>query len=350
MMRKNKYTGPCAVENCKENEKSPEYVTFRSITDKAFDKLTKHPDYLSINYLKKKSTTLFYTLYVEHKYKEVNKNELSGEYSLDDIKINITENGILLSEEDFSLLVQKIENLEAKVEKNKEIENIFNMNNIFLTVQNNLEKNKIELLTNILFQQQHKSNEDIELDPINFCKLIEDKEPKLKGFFNELTKIIPEERTYLNKESAKKSIVGFCYLLAGIRNKFVNNFKLDLGLYLEENGTNAAALDTLSNANLSACYKTIQNYKKNIAENHQKKVETYFTNYLPYMHCFNIDDFHSIHEWRRPDSTTPSSAVHMATCIAKRIDNVWAVPANFNNVPIFNPNNIDYSLNKLKTY
>ncbi|CAJ0837094.1 4655_t:CDS:2 [Entrophospora sp. SA101] len=68
MMRKNKYTGPCAVENCKENEKSPEYVTFRSITDKAFDKLMKHPDYL------------------KHKYKEVNKNELSGEYSLDDIK------------------------------------------------------------------------------------------------------------------------------------------------------------------------------------------------------------------------------------------------------------------------
>ncbi|CAJ0917106.1 2667_t:CDS:2 [Entrophospora sp. SA101] len=116
MMRKNKYTGPCAVENCKENEKSPEYVTFRSITDKAFDKLMKHPDYLSINYLKKNQQLCFthYMKYVEHKYKEVNKNELSGEYSLNDIKINITENGILLSEEDFSLLVQKIENLEAK--------------------------------------------------------------------------------------------------------------------------------------------------------------------------------------------------------------------------------------------
>ncbi|CAJ0842662.1 5183_t:CDS:2 [Entrophospora sp. SA101] len=103
MMRKNKYTGPCAVENCKENEKSPEYVTFRSITDKAFDKLMKHPDYLSINYLKKNQQLCFthYMKYVEHKYKEVNKNELS-------------ENGILLSEEDFSLLVQKIENLEAK--------------------------------------------------------------------------------------------------------------------------------------------------------------------------------------------------------------------------------------------
>nr|CAG8590030.1 71_t:CDS:2 [Entrophospora candida] len=52
MMCKNKNTGPYAVENCKENEK-------------------------------------------EHKYKEVNKSELSGEYSLDDIKINITENGTM---------------------------------------------------------------------------------------------------------------------------------------------------------------------------------------------------------------------------------------------------------------
>ena len=102
---------------------------------------------------------------------------------------------------------------------------------------------KIELLTNVLFQQQRKSNEDIELDPTNFCKLIEDKEPKLKGFFDELTKIIPEGRTYSNKESAKKSIVGFCYLLAGMRNKFVNNFKLDLGLYLEEDGINAVVLE-----------------------------------------------------------------------------------------------------------
>jgi hypothetical protein len=43
------------------------------------------------------------------------------------------------------------------------------------------------------------------LDPIKFCKLIEDKEPKLKGFSDELTKIIPKGHTYSNKESAKEN-------------------------------------------------------------------------------------------------------------------------------------------------
>src|SRR4051812_24481972 len=62
------------------------------------------------------------------------------------------------------------------------------------------------------------------------------------------------------------------------------------------------------------------------------------------MHCFNIDDYHSIHEWRRPDSTSLSSAIHMATCISKKIENVLAVPANYNNIPLFNPNNIEAPL------
>lgn len=61
------------------------------------------------------------------------------------------------------------------------------------------------------------------------------------------------------------------------------------------------------------------------------------------MHCFNIDDYHSIHEWRRPDSTSLSSATHMATCVSKKIENVLAIPANYNNIPLFNPNNIESS-------
>ena len=61
------------------------------------------------------------------------------------------------------------------------------------------------------------------------------------------------------------------------------------------------------------------------------------------MHCFNIDDYHSIHEWRRPDSTSLSSATHMATCVAKKIENVFAVPVNYNGIPLFNPENISSS-------
>lgn len=150
-MRKNKNLGPCAVKNCEENKRNPEGITFRAITDKAFDKLTKHPDYLNINYLRKNEQLCFthYMKYIEHKHKqsnvkEMNKNELFGRHSLDDIKVNITENGVLLSEEDFSLLVQKIENLEAEIGgENREIESILNTNNVFLTVRDNSEKSII---------------------------------------------------------------------------------------------------------------------------------------------------------------------------------------------------------------
>jgi hypothetical protein len=145
MMRKNKNSGPCAFKNCEENRKNPENVTFRTITDKAFDKLMMHPNYLNINYLKKNEQLCFthYMKYVEHKYKhkQLIIKDKSDFSSLNDIKVNITENGVLLSEEDFSLMVQKIENLEEKIgEKTREIENILDTNNVFLTVRDNSEK------------------------------------------------------------------------------------------------------------------------------------------------------------------------------------------------------------------
>lgn len=134
------------------------------------------------------------------------------------------------------------------------------------------------MLTKVLYDNQRKYQADIELDPTKFSQLIEENEPKLKGFFDEMLKIIPDNRTFSNKESAKKALVGYCHLLAGLRNKFVNNFKLDLGLYLAENGTSAAAIETLSHANISASYKTIENYKKIIKANHPIEIEKYFAN------------------------------------------------------------------------
>nr|CAG8477252.1 2121_t:CDS:2 [Entrophospora candida] len=53
--------------------------------------------------------------------------------------------------------------------------------------------------------------------------------------------------------------------------------------------------------------------------------------------------YHSIHEWRRPNSISLSSATHMATCIAKKTENFLAIPANYNNIPLFNPKNIEAS-------
>jgi len=43
------------------------------------------------------------------------------------------------------------------------------------------------------------------------------------------------------------------------------------------------------------------------------------------------------------DSASLSSATHMATCVAKKIENVFAVPVNYNGIPLFNPENISSS-------
>lgn len=64
---------------------------------------------------------------------------------------------------------------------------------------------------------------------------------------------------------------------------------------------------------------------------------------MNYLFCFNIDDYHSIHGWRMPNSTTLSTANHMATCVSKKIEHCPPVPAISNNISIHNPLNIEAS-------
>jgi hypothetical protein len=167
-------------------------------------------------------------------------------------------------------------------------------------------------------------------------------EPKLKGFFNEMVDaVIPIYRLEKNKQAAKKTVIGFCYLLAGLRNKFVNSFKLNLGLYLASSGTSVQGINTMANLGLSVCHKTIANYKKTITQTYPKEIEGYFKEHMDFLHIFNIDDYHSIHGWRRPETTSLSSVIHLATCVAQLVKNCKPIPAIFNGKSIHNPANID---------
>ena len=58
------------------------------------------------------------------------------------------------------------------------------------------------------------------------------------------------------------------------------------------------------------------------------------------MFIFNIDDFHDIHEKRRPDATFLSTVKHFASCIAKKVE-CHSVSAINEQVSIHNPNNIE---------
>jgi hypothetical protein len=121
------------------------------------------------------------------------------------------------------------------------------------------------------------------LDSEKFSDMIEKQDSRLEGFFDEMVDaIIPTERKEKNKEDAKKSIVTFCYLLAGLRNKFTNSIKLDIGLYLVGAGTSCTAIDTLSKIGITTSYKTIDNYKKKLAKSHLEKINEYFNENVSY--------------------------------------------------------------------
>ncbi|RIB25131.1 hypothetical protein C2G38_2166665 [Gigaspora rosea] len=58
-------------------------------------------------------------------------------------------------------------------------------------------------------------------------------------------------------------------------------------------------------------------------------------------HVYNIDDYHSIHENRRPDTVSCTTANHFATCVAKPILGCSSVPLVFNGVSVHNPENVE---------
>ncbi|GBB94437.1 hypothetical protein RclHR1_23560002 [Rhizophagus clarus] len=183
--------------------------------------------------------------------------------------------------------------------------------------------------------------------------MIEEANPKLKGFFpSMINAIIPKERSAHNKQEAKKSVVAICYMIAGLRNKFVNQFKIEVGLYLAASDTTWEAIDMLSSLGYSAYAKTVADFQKKIQKNHITKVENYFSEKGDFLHIYNVDDYHNIHEIQRPNSVSTSTAKHFATCVTKLVVDCSAVPLTFNGISIHNPNNIEapricwYLLNK----
>ncbi|RIB05163.1 hypothetical protein C2G38_2220445 [Gigaspora rosea] len=170
-----------------------------------------------------------------------------------------------------------------KSKKNIQRENVLDLmlidldltsNNILepidLLSNNNTFASSIDMLTKALYFQQRQECTGLELDPVNFERMIETINPGLKGFFNYLTNaIIPKERSAYNISKAKKS---------------ENNF-----------------------------------------------------------HVYDIDDYHSIHENRRPDMVSTSIANHFATCVAKPIVGCSSVPLVFNGVSVYNSANVEAS-------
>ena len=58
-------------------------------------------------------------------------------------------------------------------------------------------------------------------------------------------------------------------------------------------------------------------------------------------YIYNIDDYHAIHELRRPDTVSTSAAKHFVTCVAKPVIDSQFVPLTFNGISIHNLSNVE---------
>ncbi|RHZ84981.1 hypothetical protein Glove_74g353 [Diversispora epigaea] len=309
MAKKN--LGPCSIENCTYYN-----VAFRQITELAYQKCQETNMLTAYSYLEKGKQLchLHYCAIVEFKHNQ-NKHKR---------KKKLKEQGSRK---------KNLNNVESQLLKKTTSEALMNDPTF---------ASKIKTLTNVLYNKQRREGANLELEPQEFEKMIENMSPELKGFFPTMVNaIILKERSAHNKQEAKKSIVALCYMIAGLRNKFVNQLKTEVGLYLATSGATWEVIDTILSLGYSACSKTIKEYRKKIQKEHTIKVEQYFIENKNILHIYNIDDYHLIHEIRQPNAVSTSLAKHFATCVAKPVDKFLSVPLIFNGISIYNPFNVE---------
>ncbi|CAG8759005.1 15722_t:CDS:1, partial [Racocetra persica] len=132
---------------------------------------------------------------------------------------------------------------------------------------------KITLMTKVLYEKQRKENNILELNPDQFQKMLEDAKPQLVGFFNELyDAFISKRRSSYNRKEDKKKVVNIYYSIAMIRNRLVNDYPLEIGLYLVASGAFCDAIDAMHKADIIVCYKTVKNYRKKVVAAHPENI------------------------------------------------------------------------------
>lgn len=128
-------------------------------------------------------------------------------------------------------------------------------------------------MAGVLYTRQRIYNEKPILNPEEFKKMLEEAEPSLKGFFDQLVAgTNPQGKSHLTNEKNKKRLVSFCYFLAGLNNKFINGVKAEVGLLLDSSGASSSAIETLASAGLTIRRETIARQKARQAEVHTMTV------------------------------------------------------------------------------
>lgn len=135
---------------------------------------------------------------------------------------------------------------------------------------------KIKLMAGVLYMKQRVNNEKPILEPDEFNRMLEEAEPALKGFFNQLyAGTNPRDKGNMTNEKNKKRLVLFCYFLAGLNNKFINGIKAEIGYMLDSAGTSSSAIGTFASAGISVRRETVMRHKKKQENAHDDTVSSF---------------------------------------------------------------------------
>ena len=133
-------------------------------------------------------------------------------------------------------------------------------------------------MAGVLYTRQRMYNERPVLDPEEFKRMLEEAEPSLKGFFDQLVAgTNPQTKSYMTNDKNKKRLVSFCYFLAGLNNKFINGVKAEIGFLLDASGASSSAIETMAGAGLTVRRMTIARQKAQYAEVHTMTVDKFIS-------------------------------------------------------------------------
>ncbi|RIB18484.1 hypothetical protein C2G38_2184463, partial [Gigaspora rosea] len=185
---------------------------------------------------------------------------------------------------------------------------------------------KIKLMAGVLYTRQHVYNEKPIFNPDEFKKILEESEPLLRGFFDQLVAgTNPQAKSHMTNEKNKKRLVSFCYFLAGLNNKFINGFKAEVGFLLDASGVSSSAIETLASVGLAVRHETIARKKAQHVEVHMDTMGGFLVKNNENLIVLNVDDFHNIHEYRRSDTTTTHDIGHFVTILLKALPEMASV-------------------------
>ncbi|RIB07747.1 hypothetical protein C2G38_2213467 [Gigaspora rosea] len=132
------------------------------------------------------------------------------------------------------------------------------------------------------------------------------------------------------------------YLFDELKTTMEQKDESDVALYLDSVGASDSSIDTLADLGVTTTSRTVARHKTAISEEHANAVNSILAQYMENAMVLNINDYHSIHTKRVPNTTTTSDAAHLATIL---INPIMIQPA-ISNIDIHNPLLVDAELIK----